>query len=68
MFSSQDFELVFGVGLESGFRVRISSQGLLTIYKKFPENQSGWKVNETRLFGLFSGKFPGAMFQIPVGK
>ena len=26
--------------LESGFRVRISSQGLLTIYKKFPENQS----------------------------
>ena len=38
--------------LESGFRVRIQSQGLLTIYKKFPENQSGWKVNGTRLFGF----------------
>ena len=42
--------------LESGLRVRISSQGLLTIYKMFPENQSGWKVNGTRLFGLFQRK------------
>ena len=52
MFSSQDFELVFGVGS----RVRISSQGLFTIYEKFPENQSGEKVNGTRLFGLFQRK------------
>ena len=36
--------------LESGFRVRISSQGLLTIYKKFPENQSGWKVKWNTTF------------------
>ena len=56
MFSSQDFELVFGVGS----RVRISSQGLLTIYKKFPENQSVWKVNGTRLFGLFQRKVSGS--------
>ena len=46
--------------LESGFRVRISSQGLLTIYKTFPENQSGWKVNGTRLFGLFQRKLSGS--------
>ena len=47
--------------VESGFRVRISSQGLLTIYKMFPENKSGWKVNElTRLFGLFQRKVSGS--------
>ena len=46
--------------VESGFRVRISSQGLLTIYKTFPENQSGWKVNGTRLFGLFQRKVSGS--------
>ena len=46
--------------VESGFRVRISSQGLLTIYKMFPENQSGWKVNGTRLFGLFQRKVSGS--------
>ena len=45
--------------LESGFRVRISSQGLFTIYKKFPENQSGEKVNGTRFFGLFQRKVSG---------
>ena len=46
--------------VESGFRVRISSQGLLTIYKMFPENQSGLKVNGTRLFGLFQRKVSGS--------
>ena len=45
----------------SGFRVRIASQGLLTIIKKsFPKNQSGWKVNGTRLFGLFQRKVSGS--------
>lgn len=29
--------------------------GLFIIYKT-----SGWKVNETRLYDLFQGKFPGA--------
>ena len=46
--------------VESGFRVRISSQGLLTIYKMFPENQSGWKVNGTLLFRLFQRKLSGS--------
>ena len=46
--------------IESGFRVRISSRGLLTIYKMFPENQSGWKVNGTRLFELFQRKVSGS--------
>ena len=62
--------------LESGFRVSISSQELLTIYKKFPENQSGWKINGTRLFGFFQRKVSGSnvpnsgkkMKMVPFGK
>ena len=60
MFSSQDFELVFGVGS----RVRISSKdfesGVVDHLQKFPENQSDWKVNGTGLFGLFQRKVSGS--------
>ena len=35
---------------ESGFRVRISSQGLLNIYKMFPEKQSGFESKWNRTF------------------
>ena len=62
--SSYYLELDF----ETGFRVRISSQGLLTIHKTFPENQSGWKVNGTRLFGLFERKFSGSNVPNSSGK